>query len=108
MKIFIDECVDWRLTRSFGQYYARTARQMGWSEVKNGKLLRQAAEIFDVFVTVDRGIEHQNNMQEIDIAVAILMCRKNVLSELLTLMPSLLEYIPRAIPNSITYIRNGT
>ena len=39
MKIFIDECVDWRLARDIVGHEVKTARQMGWSTIKNGELL---------------------------------------------------------------------
>jgi hypothetical protein len=39
MRVLLDECVDWRLLRDLTGHDVKTARQMGWSEVKNGKLL---------------------------------------------------------------------
>jgi hypothetical protein len=35
VKILIDECVDWRLSRDIVGHEVKTARQMGWSSVKN-------------------------------------------------------------------------
>ncbi len=66
MRVLLDECVDWRLLRDLTGHDVKTARQMGWSEVKNGKLLRLTAEYFDVFVTVDRNLSYQNKV--IDLA----------------------------------------
>jgi len=40
---------------------------MGWAGIKNGELLRLASASFDVFLTVDRNIEHQQ-----DVAGAVL------------------------------------
>ncbi len=57
MKVFVDECVDWRLSRDIVGHEVRTARQMGWSTIKNGELLALAAREFDVFVTVDRDVD---------------------------------------------------
>ena len=36
-----------------------TVPERGWGGIKNGQLLRQAAEEFDVMLTMDRGIEYQ-------------------------------------------------
>jgi hypothetical protein len=33
--------------------------ERGWSGMKNGELLRLAAKEFEVFVTMDAGIEYQ-------------------------------------------------
>ena len=59
MKVLLDECVDWRLSRDLREHDVKTARQMGWATVKNGELLALAAETFDVFVTVDRKLPSQ-------------------------------------------------
>jgi hypothetical protein len=103
-RVFIDECVDWRLLRSLAPYEVKTAKQMGWSELKNGKLLREASAPFDVFLSTDSGIEHQNNIAAIDIAVIILEPKLNKLSELLPLVPKLLAAMPGAVPGTVTRI----
>ena len=59
MKVLIDECVDWRLARDIPGHSVKTARQMGWTTIKNGELLALAAAEFDVFVTVDRNLSFQ-------------------------------------------------
>ena len=62
MKVFLDECVDWRLARDIVGHDVKTARQMGWTTIKNGTLLTLASEHFDVFVTVDRNLSFQQNL----------------------------------------------
>jgi hypothetical protein len=56
VKVFVDECVDRRLVRDIVGHEVKTARQQGWSTVRNGELLALAAKEFDVFVTVDRNL----------------------------------------------------
>jgi hypothetical protein len=36
VKVFLDECVDWRLARDILGHDVKTARQMGWTTLKNG------------------------------------------------------------------------
>ena len=79
MKILLDECVDWRLSRDLQEHEVKTARQMGWATVKmgwatvkNGELLALASETFDVFVTVDRKLPSQQNLNALAIAVVVL------------------------------------
>ena len=55
-RIFLDECIDWRLSRDITGHDVKTARQMGWTAIKNGELLALASEQFDAFVTVDRNL----------------------------------------------------
>ena len=46
MKVFVDECVDWRLAREIVGHEVKTAREMGWLTIKNGELLALAASEF--------------------------------------------------------------
>ena len=71
MRIFVDECVDWRLARDIAGHEVKTARQMGWMTIKNGELLALAADAFDVFVTVDRNLSFQQNLPAFTIAVVV-------------------------------------
>lgn len=59
MKVLVDECIDWRLAREIVGHEVKTARQMGWSTIKNGELLKLAEKEFQVFVTVDRNLSFQ-------------------------------------------------
>jgi hypothetical protein len=42
MKVLLDECIDWRLAREIAGHEVATARQMGWTTIKNGELLKLA------------------------------------------------------------------
>jgi hypothetical protein len=77
VKVFVDECVDWRLSRDITGHEVRTARQMGWTAIKNGELLALAAEEFDVFVTVDRNLSFQQNIPAFAIAVIVMRASSN-------------------------------
>ena len=75
MRVLLDECVDWRLSRALTGHEVRSARQMGWSAVKNGELLELASERFDAFVTVDRNLAFQQNVRSLPIAVISPPCK---------------------------------
>jgi hypothetical protein len=96
VKIFLDECVDWRLARDMVGHDVKTARQMGWTTIKNGELLALAAAQFDVFVTVDRSLSFQQNLVAFSIAVVVLQAKTNRLADLRPLVPSLLSVIRSA------------
>ncbi len=71
MRILIDECIDERFRNSLAGHDCQTARYAGLAGLKNGELLAAAESAkFDVFLTVDQGIElpaepgkpkHRNN-----------------------------------------------
>ena len=104
MRALLDECVDWRLSRDIVGHEVKTARQMGWSAVKNGELLALAAQEFDVFITVDRNLAFQQHLPIFPIAVIVLHARSNRLSELRLLVPSLLAALPDASKGTVTGI----
>ena len=90
MRILIDECVDWRLSRDIVGHDVKTARQMGWASIKNGELLALAAQQFDAFITVDRNLSFQQNVVTFPIAIIVLRARTNRLADLRPLIPALL------------------
>jgi hypothetical protein len=95
VKVLLDECVDWRLARDIVGHEVRTARQMGWSAIKNGALLALASSEFDVFLTLDRNLSFQQNLSD-KLAVIVLQAKSNRLADLRPLAPLLLEAITSA------------
>jgi predicted nuclease of predicted toxin-antitoxin system len=104
MRVFLDECVDWRLAREIIGHEVMTARQMGWTSIKNGELLALASQQFDVFVTVDRNLSFQQNLTMLNIAIVVLQAQRNRIAELKVLIPSLLEAISLTRPGLATVI----
>lgn len=87
MKLLLDECVDWRLGRDLSEHDVKTLKQVGWEEIDDGLLLRMAAERFDVFITVDKDLPHQQNISGLRLSVLILRGRTTRLSDLRALLP---------------------
>jgi hypothetical protein len=104
MRVFLDECVDWRLSREITDHEVGTARHMGWTSIKNGELLALAAQQFDVFVTVDRHLPFQQNLGVLGIAVIVLQAPTNRLADLKGLVPNLLAAILAATPGAVTTV----
>ncbi len=104
MKVLLDGCVDWRLSRELAGHEVRTARQMGWTTIKNGELLALAEQDFDVFVTVDRNLAFQQHLPAFTIAVIILRARSNRLADLRPLVPELLATLSTARRGAVTYV----
>ena len=82
MRVLLDECVDWRLGRELAPHEVKTARQMGWTTLRNGELLALASVEFDVFVTVDRNLSFQQDIVSFAVAVVVLHARTNRLADL--------------------------
>ena len=92
MRILHDECVTKRLGRALTGDDVRTVPQEGWEGKKNGELLAlmQTAG-FEVLITVDQGIPHQQNLQTAGVAVMVMVGASNQLADLTPLMPTVLS-----------------
>jgi len=104
MRVLLDECVDRRLSSDIVGHTVMTARQMGWTSIVNGELLVLAAREFDVFVTVDRNLSFQQNVDGLNIAVIVLRAPTNRLADLRLLIPQLLVAIGTAKPASAVIV----
>jgi len=48
MKLLLDHCLDWRLSRSIPGHTVKHVGKLGWGNLKNGVLLAEAQKEFDV------------------------------------------------------------
>lgn len=62
---------------------------MGWAGKENGELLALAEPAFDVFVTVDQKLKYQQAVSGRDIAVVVLVAKRNKIDFLRPLVPKL-------------------
>lgn len=93
-----------RLARDIIGHEVKTARQMGWTTIKNGELLALAGERFEVFVTVDRNLSFQQNLVSYPIAVIVLCAKTNRIVDLKPLAPKLVTAIESARPGVVEFI----
>lgn len=105
MKLLIDECIDQRLAKELRGYEVKTVPQMDWAGIKNGNLLRRAEKQFDVFITVDRNLEFQQNLSQFNIAILVLQATTNRLADLKPLVPCILAALPNAPKGKVTNIK---
>ena len=63
----------------------------GWSGLKNGALLEAAQKEFDVFLTADQSLPHQQHLPRYDLRVVVLAARTNRLEDLIPLVSRALE-----------------
>ena len=84
MRILLDECIPRKLKNSLSAHECRSVPEEGWAGKKHGELLALAEKAgFQVFLTLDRGIEYQQNLQARTIAVLLIRTKSNRLADLL-------------------------
>ncbi len=79
MKILLDENLPTKVKFNFGEdYEVRTVRDMGRVGKKNGELLGLAAfNGFDVFITLDKNLRNQQNLNKVDLKFILLLSTDN-------------------------------
>ena len=95
MKLLLDECIDRRLAKELVGHEVKTAPQMGWAGIKNGELLTRASVEFDVFITVDRNLQFQQNLSQFSMAIIVLKASTNRLVDLKPLAPKILSILDK-------------
>ena len=74
MRILFDNGTPRQLRLRLFGHVVEEARERGWDGLSNGDLLDRAEEVgFDVLITTDQGIQHQQNMSNRQVAVVVLM-----------------------------------
>jgi hypothetical protein len=70
LKVLFDQNVPRPLVRFLGAHDVKRAAELGWSNLRNGALLSAAdAAGFDVLLTGDKTIRHEQNMSGREVAV---------------------------------------
>ena len=77
MRVFLDACIDPRVSEAFSGYEVRTAVELGWQRLKDYDLVVLLQDHFDVLVTADQGFEHQQNLQTLRFGLLIIHVPRN-------------------------------
>lgn len=73
-------------------------QSLGWAGVKNGELLRRASTVCQVFITLDRNLEFQQNIKALAIGIVVVSAVSNRIAGPRPLIPSILAAAARANP----------
>jgi hypothetical protein len=81
MKVLIDECIPRKIKRSLRGHECQTVPEAGLAGKTNGELLLLAErQGFEVFLTVDKGIEYEQNPTGRSIAIIKVRAKSNRLA----------------------------
>ncbi len=103
--MLLDECVPRQLKRELASNDVRTVTEMGWSGIKNGPPLRRAAPEFDAFLTVDQGLEYQQNLFILDLIVILITAVSNDIDDLRPLMSQVRGALEKTSPGNIVRVQ---
>lgn len=81
-RVLLDENLPRLLTRELPGFFVQTVAEAGWAGTKNGALLRLADTKFDIFVTADRRLPHQQALGRAQLGVIVLAAGSTKLEDL--------------------------
>ncbi len=91
MKLLLDECLPRKFKNHLPGHECHTVPESGWAGKKNGELLFLAEKSgFEAFLTLDRGLEYEQNLEGRQIAVILVAAKSSRLSDLLPQTPAIL------------------
>ncbi len=106
MKLLLDENVPRQIKENLSEHEVFTVREKGWNGKLNGELLTlMLAEQFDVLITADKNLQHQQNFEKYPIPVLVLHTYRITYEYLKPLIPSLNEILNTDLPNGATVIK---
>ena len=74
MKVLFDQGTPLPLRRYLPEHSVDTAAEKGWSDVDNGALIDRAEqEGYEVLVTTDQNMRHQQNLRNRRLALVVLL-----------------------------------
>ncbi|MEK7413948.1 MAG: hypothetical protein AAB263_11595 [Planctomycetota bacterium] len=104
MRILLDENVPVRLAGILPGHAIATVRDMRWLGVKNGRLIALAEASFDCLLTMDQGIQHQQNPCSTRIGFHVPRSRSNRLPDLLPFVSATLIGLEQIKPGTVVHI----
>lgn len=105
MKVLLDENLPRQMRVELAGHDVYTTPYLGWAGVKNGELLRRAAVAgFEVFISLDQGLEYQQNQAQLPLAVIVLRLPDNTIESVRTIYSQLLSELARLQPRTLLKI----
>jgi hypothetical protein len=72
LRVLFDQGTPVPLRRALSSHAVSTAFEMGWAELDNGELLNAAEAAFDVSITTDQNLRHQQHLSGRRLAILVL------------------------------------
>ena len=108
MRLLLDECVDEKPRHFFDGRICYSARYAGTAGLKNGALLLAAEDAdFEVIITTDQEIPHQQYLGLRRISIVILRGPTNRLADLKRLVPAVQRALCTILPDQVVTVGTG-
>jgi hypothetical protein len=96
MRLLVDENFPVDFTQLLVGHDTSNVHTHGWAGIRNGELQRRAHGMFDVFLTLDRHLEFQQNVKILPFGIVVVRARSIRMMDLKPQVPDILSAVTRA------------
>jgi hypothetical protein len=104
MRILLDENFPADFAKLLVGYDASNVHSHGWAGIKNGEPLRRAHGVCEVFVTLDRNLEFQQNIKILPFGIVVVRSRSNRIADLTPHIPGILSAASQVGPGRVVTV----
>ena len=101
MRILLDETLPHTFVGGLRGLRVSTVQAEGWSGTKTGELLRRAHQRLDALLTMDRGLQYQQNLSGLGVRIVVIHARSNRMAHLSPLIDSILKVLDGLSPGNV-------
>jgi len=101
VRVLLDEQLPLDLAAALQGHSVDTVAGRGWAGITNGELLRRMEGEYDALLTMDRGIEFQQNLIAVAVAILLVLAPSNRMVHLHPLVPAILDALPVLKPGQL-------
>lgn len=105
MRLLLDESVPRRLGPHLTGHDVESVHDRGWDGLENGALLQVAQAEYDVLVTADQNLSHQQHLPRFQIRVVVVAAYTNRLKDLVPLVPEVLKRCSQLEEGQVAVVR---
>lgn len=109
-RILIDECIHPRLKERFKSrvpdFQVQSVRDLGWSGYSDQSLIGMIQGHYEVFVTLDRGFEFQQNLSKLDFGIVIVRAINNQMASYERMFGDLQAALAAVKPGCTVHVRD--
>lgn len=104
MRILLDENFPADFVALLAGHEASNVHSHGWAGIKNGELLRRAQGVCEVFVTLDRNLEFQQNIKILPFGIVVVGARSNRIADLSLHIPNIPQAVNQVGPGRVVTV----
>ena len=104
VRVLLDENLPRALAAELTGHEVSTVQAAGWLGTTNGELLRRAQGRFDVLLSRDRGLRHEQNLSALGLRIVVIRAASNRMVHLRPLVSGILDILASLPPGQLREI----